>query len=375
MKPAAVAAAILVVLFVPFAWLIRTLARRVVGVEPRRKIISARRVGDSVELPQSALTRAPGTYGLWFGEAFAHHALVGDVLRSDGQRVVRKLLKATSPVPAEPFDGQWTGHIMSTPSEIGGSWEDVAVPLRDGTTAPAWLFPADAPGGAWVIHVQGIRTSRLVALRSVQAAQRAGLTSLVITYRGSGDGPATTASNLGQREWRDLADAVRHARSHGAPEVYVVAWSMGAGLALEVLRRQPGSFDRLALVAPTTNWPRIIRHGLQNAHLPGFFAPIVMWVLGSPVASRMVGMRAPLDFDRLDWSQSERISVPTLILHSKGDEEIPLSLTLDFAAAHPSVTVVETAAAPHGWEANVDPELFQSTLASWLTSPKLSSRQ
>ena len=81
-------------------------------------------------------------------------------------------------------------------------------------------------------------------------------------------------------------------------------------------------------------------------------------------------MPAPLDFDRLDWSQAEPISVPTLVLHSEGDEEIPFELTKEFAAAHPNVTVVETAAAPHGWEANVDPERFQSALTSWLSSPK-----
>ena len=81
----------------PFAWLIRTLARRVVGVEPRRKVITARRVGETVELPQSVLTSAPGHYGLWFGESFEHHALVGDVLRSDGQHVVRGALAGDGP--------------------------------------------------------------------------------------------------------------------------------------------------------------------------------------------------------------------------------------------------------------------------------------
>ena len=54
------------------------------------------------------------------------------------------------------------------------------------------------------------------------------------------------------------------------------------------------AFDRLALVAPATNWRRIIRHGVKRAGLPGFLAPIVTWALGSPVASRMIGMPAPL---------------------------------------------------------------------------------
>lgn len=370
MKVVAVVLAGVVIVLVPFAWLIRTLARRVVGVEPRRKVITARRIGETVELPQNVLTSAAGHYGLWFGESFEHHALVGDVLRSGGQHVVRELLRATAPVPVESFPAQWTGHVMNSPSEIDAKWEDVIVPLRDGTPAPAWLFRGEAPGTPWVIHVQGIRTSRLVTLRSVEAAQRAGLTSLVITYRGAGDGPPATASSLGQEEWSDLADAISYARSHGAPEVYVVAWSMGAGLALELLRREPAAFDRLVLVAPATNWRRIIQHGVKRAGLPESLAPIVMWVLGSPLASRTIGMPAPLDFDRLDWRREPIFTVPTLVLHSEGDEEIPLELTQEFAAVHPNVTVVETAAAPHGWEANVVPERFQSALTSWLSSPK-----
>ncbi|MGC5221745.1 hypothetical protein ACPW96_03985 [Micromonospora sp. DT81.3] len=55
-------------------------------------------------------------------------------------------------------------------------------------------------------------------------------------------------------------------------------------------------------------------------------------------------------------------------LHSGGDEDIPFELTEEFAAAQSKVTVVETAVAPHGWEANVEPERFQSALTEWFTS-------
>lgn len=81
-------------------------------------------------------------------------------------------------------------------------------------------------------------------------------------------------------------------------------------------------------------------------------------------------MPAPLDFRLLDWTRGYKLSVPTLVLHSPGDDEIPFGLTKKFAAAHPSVSLVETASAPHGWEANVDPELFQSALTSFLSAPK-----
>lgn len=368
MIPVVIGAAVLGVLAVPVAWLIRKFAVRIVGVSPRRRVIIARRVGDKIELPNDPLTSAPGEYGLWFGEDFQDHALIGAIESLGDQHVTRALVRSTVAVPTEPFEAQLTGHVMHSPSEIAAGWDDVLIPLRDGTAAPAWLFRSANEGAPWVVHVQGIRTSRLVTLRAVEPAARSGMTSLVITYRGAGDGPAAPVSSLGQREWSDLADAIAYARSHGAPAVYVVAWSMGAGLALELLRREPRAFERLALVAPATNWRRIVRRGVDRAGIPVVIAPVVIWVLGSPIASRLIGMPSPLDFERLDWSVGFNLEIPTLVLHSQGDEEIPFELTEKFAAAHPTVTLVETASAPHGWEANVDPELFRSALTAWLAA-------
>lgn len=368
MKVVGVVAAILGVLAATAAVVIRMLARRVVGVEPRRKTVTVRRVGDAIELPRSDLTIVDGNYGLWFGERFEHHALIGPVVSSDGTRVTRRLLKTAAPIDTEPFQAQWTGHTMSGPAEVDPDWEDVTVPLRDGVSAPAWLFRGTSLDAPWVIHVQGIRTSRLVTLRSVEVAQTVALTSLAITYRGSGDGPPASASTLGQREWTDLADAVAYARSRGATSVYVVAWSMGAGLALELLRHDPAAFERLALIAPATNWQAIIQHGVSGSGLPVFVAPVVTWVLGSSVASRLVGMPMPLDFARLDWNRNGTTRVPTIVVHSEGDEEIPFELTRMFVDANPNVALLETAAAPHGWEANVNGEAFRVGLAAFLSN-------
>jgi pimeloyl-ACP methyl ester carboxylesterase len=375
MIPAVIVVVCLVILAVPVVWLIRKLALRVVGVAPRRKVIVARSADDVVALPKSTLTSAPGRYGLWFGPDFVNHALVGDVESATSDHVHRRTLGFTAPLPSDPFDAQLTGHVMHSPAQIYAAWEDVTVPLRDGSGAPAWLFRADDPGQPWVIHIQGIRTSRLVTLRSVEAAKRAELTSLVITYRGSGDGPPTVVSSLGQREWTDLEDAIGYARSQGAPAVYIVAWSMGAGLALELLRQQPDAFERLALIAPATDWKRIMQHGVRRSGLPSAVASIVAGVLSSRFGSKLVGMPNPLDFNRLNWIDRYSLTVPTLVLHSPGDEEIPFELTKQFAAAHPSVRLVETATAPHGWEANVDPELFQDSLTAWLATTTSSSQQ
>lgn len=359
--------AVLIVLVTAAAAMIWMLARRVVRVKSRRKALTVRVGGGGIELPRSELTIALGEYGLWFGERFEHHALIGSVVSSDANRVVRRVLKAGGPFPSEPFEAQWTGHIQSGPADIDPDWEEVVVPLRDGGSAPAWLFHGASADAPWVIHVQGIRTSRVVTLRSVEVAHSAGLTSLAITYRGSGDGPAASASTLGQREWTDLADAIAYARSSGAPAVYVVAWSMGAGLALELLRHDPGAIDRLALIAPATQWRGIIRHAVDEAGLPNITASTVIWALSSPALSKWIGLSVPLELNRLDWTSSLVLEVPALVIHSAGDREIPLRLTREFVKAQPTSSLAETAPAPHGWEANVDPEVFRSALRARLT--------
>ncbi|MFB9282066.1 alpha/beta hydrolase family protein [Microbacterium laevaniformans] len=362
-----VVVAILGVLAAGAAVVIRMLARRVVGVEPRRKTVTVRRVGDAIELPRSDLTIVDGNYGLWFGERFEHHALIGPVVSSDGTRVTRLLLKTTAPMDTEPFEALWTGHTMSGPAEIDPDWEDVTVPLRDGASAPAWLFRGTSLDAPWVIHVQGIRTSRLVTLRSVEVAQTVGLTSLAITYRGSGDGPPASASTLGQREWTDLADAVAYARSRGASSVYVVAWSMGAGLALELLRQDPAAFDRLALIAPATNWRAIVHNAVRRAGLPRSVALVLTRLLESRFACLLLRLPVPLDFDRLCWSRGFTMNLPTIVVHSRGDEEIPFELSRTFALAGGNIALVETRLSPHGWEANVDPDTFGAALKSWLS--------
>lgn len=347
---------------------LRMLGRRVVGVTPRRKPIAVTRTGETVILPRSEETSAAGEYGLWFGDGFAEHARVGEVVATDTTSVTRRLGESTADAPSVSFPALWTGHTLRGPAALGRPWSDVGVPLADGGVAPAWFFPAATDDAPWVIHVQGIRTSRLVTLRGVDAAQEAGYASLVITYRGAGDGPPTEASTLGLTEWADLRDAVRYARANGAQRVTAIAWSMGAGLALELARRDPSALESLVLICPATNWRRIVHHGAAMAHLPRFVGAAAIGFLASPLLRRFVGLSRPIDFNALDWTRPGAVSIPTLVIHSPGDDEIPIELSRDFAAAHAdAVRLVETRSAPHGWEPNVDPEGFAGAIGTWFT--------
>lgn len=362
----------LAILAVGAFFFLRMLAKRVVGVPPRRSTIKVAAADRLLILPRDPKTEAPGVYGIWFGEDFTSHARVGQVIAEDDKSVTRQVLKTTAALPITDFDAQWTGHWAGSPEDLGLVWRDVTVPLRHGEAAPAWFFPSSAGDSApWAIHVQGIRTSRVVTLRAVEAAARAGYASLVITYHGAGDGPPAPASHLGLIEWTDLDDAVTYARLQGASAVTVIAWSMGAGLALEQARNSPADVDSLVLICPATDWRKIVLHGARSAHLPSAVGTATVGFLASPIWSRLVGLQKPIDFEELDWTRPDALHVPTLVIHSRGDEEIPFALSQAFAAAHPSmVTLVETKPAPHGNEPNVDPLGFEAALDGWLIRAK-----
>ena len=228
--------AILVVLAVALGALTIVLARRVVMPSSPR-IITIHEAGEgTVTLQDDGKTAHAGEYGLWFGED--GHALIGPVLSRDtaARTVTRQILAVTAGELA-PGQGRWTGHVIPHPRALERSVEDIDIPVADGD-APAWLIRAQQPAQpeTWAIHIHGVRTTRITALRSVPAADQLGYTSLVVSFRGDTEGPAVLngASTLGLTEWPDVDAAIAYALGHGAERVVLFAWSMGASIALQL---------------------------------------------------------------------------------------------------------------------------------------------
>lgn len=338
------------------------LAKRIVNSVARPKPLAVDIFGQEVMLPKNAETAAAGEYLLHVCGEESSVIRVGEVLRVAEGVVHRKLVDAVE--ISGGVGGHWSAHGYSSPDEVG-SFESVSVPISGGGTRDAWMFPGDP--ARWVIHVQGIRTSRSVTLRSVALAQEASATSLAITYRGAGDGPPSKAATLGAREWTELRDAIAYARSQGAQRVTVVAWSMGAALMLELLRHDPHAADDLVLICPVSSWPETIKYGAVQAGLPRQAAGLAMLLLKTRLGAALSGLSGPIDVRRLDWTYPGALPVRTLVIHSRGDEVVPWQSTMKLVDANPdTVTLVETVACPHGFELTVPDENARSHLRQWL---------
>lgn len=335
---------------------------------------------DSIRLPITDDTVRPGEYGLWHDGT--GHTTVGPVLEVDeaAGTVRRAVVRTSGDVSARV---RWSGHVHPDPAAMDVDWAELDLPTPVGP-APAWVIrprgagtaevPGTAPvdGTTWAVHVHGIRTTRVTALRTVPAALEAGWTSIVPSFRGDGEAPwQGRASHLGAREWPDVEAALDHAVANGAARLVVVGWSMGATITHELLARS-AHHDRIAglvLVSPALDWETTVRSQAGRAGLPGFVVGAALRAMALPLVCRVVGLRSPVDVRALSWLHAPRNLPPTLLIHSSGDTTVPFAVSREFADAHPgTVTLAVSEPAEHAWERNVDAVWFDSTIRTWARS-------
>ena len=117
------------------------------------------------------------------------------------------------------------------------------------------------------------------------------------------------------------------------PMAGVVGHSFGAG-ALAIALDRGLSADRVALISGPASLVSVVHrwgrgHGLTEEEMPAFFG-LVEREIGEPIE--------PLDVTRL----AARMSRPALIVHDRGDDEIPVDEGLPVAASWPGAKVLVT---------------------------------
>ncbi|MGO4595529.1 alpha/beta hydrolase family protein [Leifsonia sp. 2TAF2] len=370
------------------SWAVRrasvALARAVVSPRPRPATRIHSSTGTSVTLAADRRTLHRGQFGLWFGQhghATHGHAVVGHVTAFDREAgtVTRELLEVSGDLSAAQ-SGRWTGHLHAGPESLRRPYQQVEIEVPGGV-APAWVVEPreNRRPGVWAIHIHGQNAPRVTVLGAVHATDSLGMTSLVVAYRGDGEGPPVPAgaSLLGLREWEDVDAAVAWALSRGAQRVVLVGWSLGGTIALQLaeLGAHRASIDRLVLIAPVTDWRAAIRNIVAERGLPRALGSLAIRALADPGLSARAGLPEPLDFDRLDWSRPGRLTVPALVIHSDGDRSVPLSSSVLFAMANPRlVRLVELSRAEHCWEYNVDPAAFNRAVIDFLAPAREDDR-
>lgn len=186
---------------------------------------------DRITLSRSETTARPGYYGLAWQ---AGHAIVGPIQSQDADSVTRRLSAVRGYLVSGAEAGLESSVYAGDPGEARGlPYRSVDVPDSLGPM-PAWLVPAaGAPGlssgpRTWAIVVHGHNDSRQAGLRISPTLRRAGLSTLLISYRNDLGAPESPDGlyHLGETEWQDLEAAARYARRHGARRLVLIGYSM-----------------------------------------------------------------------------------------------------------------------------------------------------
>jgi uncharacterized protein len=335
-----------------------------------------------VELPASARTTAPGRYSIWFSNGRGH-ACIGEIVSMDAgtRTVTRRVERVDSGDLRTARAGIWSGYVYATPEPLGLPYSDVQISVENGM-APAWKFPPTQPYGdssTWAIHIHGLGGSKAGALRGVPVADRLGYTSLVVSFRNDRDAPASADGryHLGQSEWHDVEAALSYAVGHGASQIVLFGWSLGASMALQLAASSEfrDLISRLVLNAPVIDWRRTLVANARSSKLPRQVARLGLRMLGSSGMRWITGLNAPLNFHALDFlARADELRVPILVIHNEGDRSTPFAVSREFVSRRPELaTLLTFPSAEHTQEWNSDPDGWNAAVENWLRNVPPSS--
>lgn len=284
----------------------------------------------------------PGQYSLLFSGG-AGHARLGPVIARSGTEARRELVGIPSGSLEPGTTGRITGWWFTEPEQTGFRTERITYETELGT-ADAWIIHPDrvrrGSRGRWAVHVHGRGALPAETLRGVAPLARAGITSLVISYRNDPGAPAGEHGRygIGIAESRDVDAAIAEAVRRGAERVTLVGWSMGGTAVLRSATAGPcaAAVDGIVLDSPAVDWPALLRHQASRIPVPQGLADVGISLLERGVVRG--GEAAGIDFESIQpETVAAALTVPVLVHASRGDTFVPSAGAERLAAARPDL--------------------------------------
>lgn len=306
----------------------------------------------------------PGRYSFFF-DAGAGAARLGEVRRMVGRAAERPLVRVDRGDLVPGARGRIAGWWYADPEELGFRTERITYPTDLGD-ADAWIVhPRRARKRRWAVHVHGRGALPEEVIRGVAPLARAGVTSLIISYRNDPGAPSGDYGRygIGLAESRDVDAAIVEAQRRGAERVTLVGWSMGgtACLISATRGRRRHVVDGLILDSPAVDWAALLRYHASGLSVPRGIADVGIHLLGRGIVRG--GEPGGISFDDLTPEAFAReLSVHVLIHASTADTYVPCAGAEALAAARPELVelrLVDIGEHVKLW--NVDPEAWERT--------------
>lgn len=211
--------------------------------------------------------------------------------------------------------------VDRNPSEYGLAYESVEFTSTDGVTLRGWFMSADSSNT--IVFVHGFRSNRLApslpALELARSFVENGFNVLMFDLRNSGesDGDVTT---LGYHEVKDVYGAVtwlREERFAFAEQIGLIGFSMGATTSIMAAANEP-AIKAVVADSPFSDLRTYLKSnmpfwtGLPNIPFTWTIMAVLPPLIGLDVEA--VSPRAVMP----------HLEQPVLLIHSDGDEAIPV---------------------------------------------------
>jgi pimeloyl-ACP methyl ester carboxylesterase len=299
-------------------------------------------------------------------------SLVDGIINSDTAGGRSTVFRQRVPGEAIPAPGSpvrldsyvWSGDPQSA---LGIPFTNTTYQIEGGN-ADAWYV--EGSSDTWMIFVHGKGAPKNEALRLLPLAVDRGYHAMVIEYRNDPGAPPDPSGiyQYGVTEWKDVASAVRYARSNGGRTVILVGYSMGGSNVLSFLLESPLRAQTAAVVldSPVLNLGSTIDHAAKQTQLP--LTPVSVPQSLTAVAKWIAGWRYGINWNDTDYvTRSRSLQTPLLIIQGSGDETVPSEPANELARLRPDIVTLST---PQGvghvlaW--NADPDGYEALIGGFL---------
>ena len=264
--------------------------------------------------------------------------------------------------PKDPFELGYRGDPQVA---LGLSFETVTYKTELGD-AEAWFVPAANMAGPWAVYVHGIGGIRENGYRQLSILNEAGVPTLLITYRNDNGAPteANPIYSFGVNEWRDVDGAVSWMLERGAPNVILVAESMGGGIAGQFLMHsdKTDKVVALALDAPALDFTEVVADKIGARMIP-FARSIANAALLVFDTYRNAHLSSAVSFDAV-----ANFPGPLFLAHGTADALVPITISDRLVTARKAPTTYLRTEANHLLSFKENPERYRAEMGGFLTS-------
>ena len=218
-------------------------------------------------------------------------------------------------------------------SDYGLMAEPLTLMTEDGLKLAAWRVDAENPRAA-VVFVSGIQNPSVTAFFGHAAMLRKeGFSSVLVEMRAHGESEGDQIC-LGTKEYLDVQAAVKTIKEMD-PDLPVVAFglSMGAGTAVNAIGETP-EIDALITLSAFSTWPDVFAYNMELMGIPK-----IICEMEKPFVWLYMGVKYGLDGIRVNpLNEIRKLNGrPALLMHSKGDTQVPYVSFEQLTAAAPEV--------------------------------------